>query len=507
MASFSQIVPSEVTELTPTWVKVYGNDLPATGSWIIGEDRYPMQVIVEGDDRVSLLIPPLPFGEYTLSVEASGESFSLADAFRVVTNTNTELYDYIIDAVREDDRIDGDSFLQRYLRGAQSLVDVMKEKIDELPFSIGPGTVSEREAKKILPQIGKLVALGTPDLAPVMEALDIPRMRKLVAAASTIWSQMLTEVGYKNACRIITGDEVVIYNWFLNRVVLGETPISFNHGHAGGEFKLHPGLYDTGEGDEANGPYQSDLYMWTPEIEDADVEILRLILRLMRPMSERLNLYFCEVFDEFLLGQRQWLEIGGDLVEFYPGEGMVQIGGSLLQAGGIAVGGYDYLKRMFESNFYFHSDILIPKSTSTAIAFGTGDGTITHTYQLRVGFDLGSRTGKRRIDLMRHYNEEGGPSSTTFLEHVDVPVSEECTNNLAIEQRIVATGGGYNRELRCFLNGEHLMTGVESASQLDFDAAPSIIVPCVTTGFEQVELYRTEAHYVPRRKALVDINE
>lgn len=330
----TEVSPSTIVELSDSWVHVLGSGFLGGVTWFLSTDQGRSfsigTVTIEGDTDAALLIPALPPGIYGIKAQTDTEEFSLAKALTIVASSTDELYNYLIGPIREDDRLEGREFLQRYMSAPQALVDQMRDKVFSLPFSLGAYSLDA----DLLPQLAKLVAFGEPELSPILNGLSVAGQRKLIASATTLWAQQATEPGYRNACRIVSGKEVAIFNWFAYRSLCADADncfIGFSR-RSGGGLKLWPDAYvypdklgtappviignpgpqqsQTFDPDlyyfenEQSGPFQSDIILHFPFATNEEMDIVYHILRLMRPLNERLYVYFDEVFEDWRYGLR-----------------------------------------------------------------------------------------------------------------------------------------------------------------------------------------------------------
>ena len=257
------------------------------------------------------------------------------------------LFDNLIRPVREADASDGGNHLRRYLQGPQSISDlfqylvrgteargvVVPDLIDfaeppefglwPTPASLPPGLIREIDPARCrsdLLQYLKDHVGFTRELDSITSRLSIADLRRLIAVAVALWKQRHTERGLLNVIRFLTGRDAVFTNWFGFRWLLGETLLGEEQLVAGGDSWIIGG--DVSVYDE----FFSNLRV----MDDGTLDELLLIdlVRLMRPMSERIEVFLLDFLDTFDLDLSRWTVVTGAPPTIVDGEMVIPNGGT-----------------------------------------------------------------------------------------------------------------------------------------------------------------------------------
>lgn len=205
------------------------------------------------------------------------------------------LYQALIQPLRQ---LDESKLLERFLVGPQAVFERTEQDILTLLNQIKPA-----KARADVLQWLKAIVGFTIELRSITDRLTEQQLRRLVQLAVPLWKQRETERGIVNAVRLLTGRSAYITNWFGFRNILGETAITEDQ------------LIDGGDNWIIGGSITTYDEFWTNIriMDDGTLDELLLvdIIRLMRPLSERVEIFLDDFLDRFDSELDKWTFTAG----------------------------------------------------------------------------------------------------------------------------------------------------------------------------------------------------
>lgn len=208
------------------------------------------------------------------------------------------LYKALISPLRQMDRDEGRELLRRMLIGPQEQFEWTEAQIQTLYDQIKPDLVRTDLLRNLLAIVG-----FTTELRDIIDRLTEIQLRRLVLVAVPLWKERHTERGLINAIRLLTGRTAFVTSWFGYRNILGETVLGEDQLVSGGDNWLIGGditVYDE---------YWTNVRI----MDDGTLDELLLldVIRLMRPMSERIEVLLEDFLDRFDGELDKWTTVAG----------------------------------------------------------------------------------------------------------------------------------------------------------------------------------------------------
>lgn len=225
-----------------------------------------------------------------------------------VLNSGFLLYDALISPLRQTDRETGNNLIKRFLGwnpetntwdgGPQASRELTEAEILELLVQVLPHKVRSELVKFLKDIVG-----FTADLNHITDRLTEQQLRRLIQLAIPLWKQRHTSLGLLNTIRLLTGRDATYTDWFGFRWLLAETEIGEEQLVSGGDSWIIGGstsLYDE---------FWSNLRL----MDDGTLDELLLldIVKLHRPMSERVEVFLADFLDNFDRDLGLWTRIAG----------------------------------------------------------------------------------------------------------------------------------------------------------------------------------------------------
>jgi len=211
--------------------------------------------------------------------------------------SGTSLYKAVIKPLRD---ADSSKLLERYLTGPQAIHDQAEAAILTLRDQIKPELVSEELLQYLMPLVG-----FTSELRNITDRLSVDQLRRLAKLAVPLWNQRHTEAGMINAIRLLTGRVAVFSDWFRYRSILGEVTLTDDQLVDGGDFWIIGGSISTYD------EYWSNIRV----MDDGTLDELLLldVIKLMRPLDERFEVFIDDFLDTFDAVLDKWTPGSGTL--------------------------------------------------------------------------------------------------------------------------------------------------------------------------------------------------
>lgn len=218
-------------------------------------------------------------------------------------------YDFLIREIREQDRLNGNQFVERFLEGGQA---VWEETISKI-FSV-KNLWSVEDCPDDYLEYLKAIVGWTGSAASLTNNLEPASLRRLISLSTDLWRKRGTETAIIDVLNVFVPSRVRIWNWFDVRWMTDE--VGFDEMRRG----FDPWLFSMPL-EESAPEHWSTIRMVDPG-EDMRATV-RKVVDLMRPLGENFLVVYLLFLDLF--------EIDGDLSQWDASEssGAVVDGGTL----------------------------------------------------------------------------------------------------------------------------------------------------------------------------------
>lgn len=201
------------------------------------------------------------------------------------------MYDFLIRPIRTADVTEGQLFLERYLQGPQEVWETIQTDIFRLLDLWDVNRILDAHLK-----FQKNIVGWTPELErPITDRLDFATLRRLISLSVPLWKIRGIEDAYIRAILALVLTRMRVWNWFDLRWILDETAMGEDH--------------------QGRDPYLlatvdeqfSDIRI-VDGVSGLDRTLLLNMLKVFRPSGERLNVYWIDFLDQFLVDtdDTQW---------------------------------------------------------------------------------------------------------------------------------------------------------------------------------------------------------
>lgn len=205
-----------------------------------------------------------------------------------------DAYKFLVKSLRDQDTA---GVLERIMLGPQGVWEDFQAKIAELDTLHDVDAIDDDYLTYLKHHVG-----WTRELDHITESLSAAELRKLITLSVAFWKSRGTELGIKNAIRLLVGRDVVIWNWFHMRWTVGESGF-WVLGAETDSWML--GGYDEGQ----RGEYTSTIWVMREQGAEIDRQLLRDLVDLHRPLQEVYLVAYAGLVDDFSLGIRKWKPI------------------------------------------------------------------------------------------------------------------------------------------------------------------------------------------------------
>lgn len=198
-----------------------------------------------------------------------------------MSNVPFDIFDAIIEPIRDADEREGRDFLYRYFRGPQSVWETTDQKIKDIP-DLWSVTDCPDEYLKYL----KWIVGWTSALSNITDELSDDELRRLISISGRLWKLRGPEDTIVDVMRFATGQRCRVWNWFDFRWITGETDFSEDHD---GRDPWMIAAADT---------YESNLRI----VDEGDLNrtLVVNLLKLMRASGERWEITYLSFLDQFI---------------------------------------------------------------------------------------------------------------------------------------------------------------------------------------------------------------
>ena len=299
--AITSIEPSEIVAYRRSYITLNGDGFNEDTIFMIGHSSATVYAFIS-ETAVIIETRPIDEGHHDLVVEYEdkSESLTLPMAIEAVAELNTEIYDYMIRPIRDEDQ-KATQFGLRFVQQPQTHFDTMRERIDLLMSIVDSNLCPDDVVHHLLPIVG-----FTDDvMAGALATLSVKDTRKIIPLAVPMWRRKGSAQGIEQMLRAFTGKNVVIRDYFWWKSWLdGECLIGTEWG--GADLCL---VDDPGGPDHAE--YTTDI---TVMDEDGTLnrELVLALLRLVRPSSERFSIRYIDLLDIFRWDLRNWIMSGAE---------------------------------------------------------------------------------------------------------------------------------------------------------------------------------------------------
>ena len=210
------------------------------------------------------------------------------------------LYRAIISSIRDADQKDGRQFLQRYLQRPEEWRKIILQKVAAIWDVWDPVTCPS----DLLIYLKDIVGWDS-QFDYLTQDLSESDLRKLIALGVPFWQERFSEIGIRNAIRLMTGRWISIANWFDWRAIVGETLLTEDQ--IGYDFWVVGGLIT-----------RFDEYYSQIRVMDDGTLDRQLILDMVgieRASSERIEIGVVDFLDHFEGVRDKWITDAGTPAE------------------------------------------------------------------------------------------------------------------------------------------------------------------------------------------------
>jgi hypothetical protein len=212
---------------------------------------------------------------------------------------NLDMYRFLIAIIREEDQINGDKFIQRYLQGPQLLWKQTVATARYIPVLWDVANVPDQYLWYLKDIVG-----WTKELDEITSRLDPLTLRRLIAASVAYWKRRGPEDAVIDLISLVTGARCRIWNWFDYRIVLDES--AFGEDWNG---------YDPWMASLPGPPNDDEMRSNIRVVDDGtlDHELVVALAKLGRPAGERIEVSYIGFLDLFGVDDdlSQWDETDG----------------------------------------------------------------------------------------------------------------------------------------------------------------------------------------------------
>lgn len=212
--------------------------------------------------------------------------------FDFIVPGELDAFRFLPESIRESDRTDGQEFLRRYYLGIQQIWETIRSKI----LSVQDLWDVVNCPDKFLPYLKNIVG-WTKQFARITDELDADTLRRLISVSAAMWKGRTTEDTYVDVLNLLVPGRARVWNWFWFRIITDETYLGEERQGRDPWMISFPG-----SGQE----YYSNLRLVDPG--SANKQLVRDVLRLLRPINERIEIIYLKFLDLFEIDEdlTQW---------------------------------------------------------------------------------------------------------------------------------------------------------------------------------------------------------
>jgi hypothetical protein len=382
---------------------------------------------------------------------------------------NLNIYDFLMQSIRDSDQKDGFAFLERYLEGPQAVWEAVHAAILQLPQL---WSVTQMPDPTLTYQ--KNIVGWTKELDRITSRLSDVTLRRLIEESVPFWKSRGPETSIEDILRLTTGARVRILNWFDYRWLVGET-------HFGEEYDGHDS-WAIGTDNEESHTYQIRIV----DDETLDRELVRALVRLTRPANERVEIAYMGFMDLFTTDddKSQWEDEEGESVV---ADGYLRlpalVSPEVSYANISAASGWSNYVSIWRACGDTSFDLLFYRASED------------DNYFLRVTTSLTSPSGHGRVELFKTVS-----GTETSLVVVDLSDDYDLYDDVYHGFRIEAVKDNSDTRIRVLLDANMI---IDTTDDAHFSGGIGFrrLVGSGVADLDLVELF-----FVPAEPDLIDIN-
>jgi len=378
-----------------------------------------------------------------------------------------DVFDALIQPLRDADAREGRDFLYRYLRGQQHVWETTDQKIKSIPQ-----LWSVTECPDEYLQYLKRIVGWTSQLDRITSQLSFDELRRLISISGRLWKLRGAESTVTDVIGYATGARCRTWSWFDFRWVLDETVLE--EAHQGRD----SWIIGTDEQQESNLRVVDDGTL----NRDLVIELMKLL----RATGERWEITYLAFLDLFLTDSddTQWTKSVADSPSLLVQDGVLSLTETSQAESTWSIVG---------SAWAFYAAYFRLRGTSTAGP--TGHGFYFHYSDSTNYYLVRCCPAEKKIYLWRR------KGALTLLSTKDM-AAEPYADGIWYGYRVTITPGGANGDLRINV----FVDGAEIMSVQDTDPVYSGKVGVFHDSGETVECDEAEVLDLPAENDYVDIN-
>lgn len=380
------------------------------------------------------------------------------------------MYDFIIEVIREEDQNNGNQFLKRFLQGPQEVWKATNQIILSIPklWSIS-------EIPDNMVYLLKFIVGWTTGYDRLTQRLDPTTLRRLIQNSVAFWRDRGPEDTIEDIIRLTTGSPIRIFNYFDWRWIMGET--HFGEEHDGFDPWI---LSELPEGTQC---YQIRIV----DNGTLDHILVREFARITRPIGERVEIIYTTFYDRFITvnDKSQWTDVAG----------VSQAPGVVLRLPNLVSPESTYASVPDSTEWRQYVATFRARGT-TAYEFIFYRVAETDQYYLKVTTGPTSPNHYGKLELFKIV-----AGVTTSIGSVDMTHDKVIYDNVYYTYRIEVIDTGSTNEIRVYVDAEQLLIVHDAAH-----ASGSVgIRRKASSGV--MELDECEVFRLPVVSDFIDINE
>jgi phage tail-like protein len=200
-----------------------------------------------------------------------------------------DVFRFLIKPHRDADK---DGLLERYLGGVQERFEATHGNIDEIKDLFNVDTIPNKYLTYL-----KWIVGWTSELDYITDDLTSDELRKLIGLSIPMWKQKGTPAGIRAMLRLLTGQDVILRDWFHYRWIQGVSALQ--------QAQLEADSYVVGDAFGDRDEYLSFWYV-TNEL-GIQKQLIHDVMELNRPQLETMDIVYAVVAEDFNQGRDKWI--------------------------------------------------------------------------------------------------------------------------------------------------------------------------------------------------------
>lgn len=222
-----------------------------------------------------------------LSLPAAEQMLGFTEPTPAAEVLPLDMYDFLIEPIRVEDRKTGNLLVKRLLQGPQT---VWLENTARIFALKDLWSVTDCPDEFLIYLKNILGWTSDPVVRRITDALSADELRRLIAVSAPLWKRRGTESSIVQFLSFLTAQRVRIWNWFDFRWILGETEITWDG-------LRRDSWLVAGSEDPGAGPQRFNVRIVDPGTLDHG--LIRNVVRLMRAVGERVDISYVRFMDTF----------------------------------------------------------------------------------------------------------------------------------------------------------------------------------------------------------------